>query len=288
MKLPREELRQSYHHSMSTFREEFLPFYSDPDQWAQEPFRIFGNLYYIGDRRVCMYLVDTGHGLVMFDAGYGMTTHMIEDSIRGLGFDPADIRYLVISHGHFDHFGSADELRRRYGTQVCMSTVDWDLIQKNPDLALMRLGPYPDDPICQPDLLLKDGQILTLGSTKIRCVLSPGHTYGALSFFFDISDGRTTCRAGYLGGAGLFTMHGQYCKDNGLPEGKPYRMKETLEKLRKESVDVVLDNHPDKFGPLYLYRHELTRQPEDWLRYLDLVQQRVEEFIALGHAESFE
>jgi metallo-beta-lactamase class B len=235
-----------------------------------------------------MYLLDTGAGLVMFDAGYGMTTHMIENSIRSLGFEPSDIKYLLISHGHFDHFGSADVLRQRYGMKVCMSAVDWDNIDKNPDLALMRLGPCPDDPICKPDILLEDGQVLSLGTTAIRCVLSPGHTYGAMSFFFDVSDGRNTCRVGYLGGAGCFSMHGQYCKDNGLPEGKPYRMLETLKKLRKEPVDILLDNHPDKLGPLNLHRHGLTRQPGDWLRYLELVEQRVEEFIALGHAESFE
>lgn len=288
MKLTREELRQSYRRSMDTFRDDHLPFYDDPEPWAQEPFRIFGDLYYIGDRRVCMYLIDTGEGLIMFDAGYGMTTHMIESSIRKLGFDPAQIRYLIVSHGHFDHFGSAEVLRQRYGMEVCMGAVDWGNIEKNPDLALMRLGPYPDAPICRPDLLLNDGQILTLGGTSVRCVLSPGHTYGAMSFFFDVSDGETTCRVGYLGGAGCFSMHGQYCRDNGLPEGKPYRMLETLEKLRHEPVDVVLDNHPDQFGPLHLYRNGLTRQPGDWPRYLELVRQRVEEFIALGHAESFE
>lgn len=287
-KLTTEELRQSYHRSMDTFRDDFLPFYENPEEWSQEAFQIFGNLYYIGDRRVCMYLVDTGDGLVMFDAGYGMTTHMIEHSIRSLGFDPSGIKYLLISHGHFDHFGSADVLRERYGMQVCMSAVDGAALEKNPALALMRLGPYPDAAVCRPDRLLQDGEVLTLGNTSVRCVLSPGHTYGAMSFFFDVSDGKTTCRVGYLGGAGCFTMHGQYCKDNGLPEGKPYRMKETLDKLRKEPVDIVLDNHPDRYGPLLLHRGQQTRQPGDWLRYLDLVEENVDRFIALGHAESFE
>ena len=105
----------TYETAFSVFAPNLQPFYDDPRPFALDPFRIFGNLYYVGDKKVCMHLIDTGDGLILFDCGYGHTTEMIEESIRGVGFDPADVKINIISHGHFDHFGSANELREKYG-----------------------------------------------------------------------------------------------------------------------------------------------------------------------------
>ena len=72
------------------------------------PFRIIGNTYFVGTYQASAHLIDTGDGLILFDTGYGNTTHMLLDSIRSLGFDPMDIKYIIHSHGHFDHFGSGN------------------------------------------------------------------------------------------------------------------------------------------------------------------------------------
>ena len=85
-------------------------FYDHPEAYTIAPFQIFGNLWYVGDQKVTSHLIDTGDGLILFDTGYGHTTHMMLDSIRGAGFDPMDIKIIIHSHGHFDHFGSGQEL----------------------------------------------------------------------------------------------------------------------------------------------------------------------------------
>ena len=90
-------------------------YFAHPEKFRLEPFCIFGNLYYVGDRKVTSHLIDTGDGLILFDTGYGHTTHMMLDSIRGAGFDPMDIKIIIHSHGHFDHFGSGNELRKLTG-----------------------------------------------------------------------------------------------------------------------------------------------------------------------------
>ena len=90
------EASKQYWKIYNSFRERHRAFYEDPEKGRMEPFHIFGNLYYVGDKHVCMHLIDTGAGLVLFDCGYGHTTHMIEDSIRKLGFDPKDLKYIII------------------------------------------------------------------------------------------------------------------------------------------------------------------------------------------------
>ena len=101
---PREE-------TIDRFVELFEDFYAHPQQYTIEPFRIYGNLYYVGDQKVCMHLLSTEEGLILFDCGYGNTTEYIEASIRKLGFDPHDLKYIIVTHGHFDHFGSGNVLR---------------------------------------------------------------------------------------------------------------------------------------------------------------------------------
>ena len=113
----------------ASFLEGHREYYADTASFAVEPFRIFGNLYYVGDRKVCCHLLDTGAGLILFDTGYRNAVHLYLESIRKLGFDPADIKYIIHSHEHFDHFGGSNEIRALYGSKVCMSAVGTALLR---------------------------------------------------------------------------------------------------------------------------------------------------------------
>jgi len=222
-----------YTETYNTFRDNFRQFYEDPETGRVAPFCIFGNLYFVGDKHVCMHLVDTGSGLILIDCGYGQTTYMIEESIRELGFRPEDLKYIVISHGHFDHFGSGNTLRERYGCKILMSRVDRDLIRERPDRALCQLGPDVNMPMCWPDDVIDDGDELTLGNTTIRFLLAPGHTMGTLAFFLDVTDGETVKRAGCWGGVGFFTVYKEHSRVFGLPQNKCELM---IQSARKPSA----------------------------------------------------
>lgn len=281
------EASKQYWKIYNSFRERHRAFYEDPERGRMEPFRIFGNLYYVGDKHVCMHLIDTGAGLVLFDCGYGHTTHMIEDSIRGLGFSLEDLRWIFITHGHFDHFGSGNELRRRYGCKIFMSRVDRDLICQRPDRALCSLGPDVNMEICWPDEVIDDGDELTLGNTTFRFHLAPGHTMGALAFFFDAVDGTEVKRAGCIGGVGLFTMYKEHSRKFDLPMNKAELMLETIRKMRSEQVDIHLGNHLDNNATLEK-RQQMLEVPgcnpfvdeTCWPNFLDDLEVRVKQLIA--------
>ena len=72
----------------------------NPELQRVAPFQVFDNLYYVGARWVSAWLLVSDQGLILFDALYGDLTDLAIDSIRELGFDPDDIRYVIVSHGH--------------------------------------------------------------------------------------------------------------------------------------------------------------------------------------------
>ena len=285
--------RYNYHFSdnppYAQVEANFIPnlqdFYDNPDKYALEPFQIFGNLYYVGDKKVTSHLIDTGDGLILFDTGYGHTLPMQLHSIRALGFDPMDIRYIIHSHGHFDHFGSGNELRALTGAKVCMSGVDTRLLREKPERALIQWGPRPNDPVCWPDVELEDGDHIRLGNTDITCVLSPGHTCGTMTFFFDVTDGEKTLRAGYFGGAGLLTVYKDYCRKFDLPLNKSQMLADTLQKLKAYHVDVMLGNHPPQNRTLEKRQWMLDHpgendflDPDAWLQFLEAQEERLRDF----------
>ena len=86
-------------------------------------------MYYIGIGWVSAYLVDTGDGLIMIDALYGDFVDTAIEDIKGLGFDPEDLEYILVTHGHFDHVGGAGEFQQQFGAQVVMTEADWELTE---------------------------------------------------------------------------------------------------------------------------------------------------------------
>lgn len=99
-------------------------YWTEQNTRYMEPFRMFGNVYYVGDSWVCVHLIDTGDGLLLIDAGNCENTAMLIYSIWKAGFDPADVKWLIISHGHVDHIGGAKFMREMFGTKIYMGAPD--------------------------------------------------------------------------------------------------------------------------------------------------------------------
>ena len=268
-----------------------LPKYNEhPEFYRLGPFRIFGNLYYVGDRKVCPQLVDTGEGLILFDTGYGPETHLLMENIRTLGFRLEDIKIIIHTHGHFDHFGGTDQIKAISGAKVYMSRVDTQLLREKPDRSLISWGYDPSMPIPWPDVEIEDGDHIRLGNTDILCRLAPGHTPGTMCFFFDVTDGEKNYRVGYWGGVGLNQMKKEFCQKYDLPQGAFYTMLTTIEKLWNEPVDITLGNHPPQNATLQKRQWMLQNpgsnpfiDPTTWQIQLATLKENCEKAIALGY-----
>ncbi len=253
-----------------------------------EPFRIYGNLYYVGDAYVCIHLVDTGEGLVLIDSGYPCSIHLLTEAIYRLGFDPHDIRYILHTHGHYDHFGASGEYRRLYGCRLLMSRVDAELLREKPELALTSYSGLPYIYVPEFEGVLEDGGAFTLGNLIVRSVLVPGHTQGALCFFFDVWDKDKALRAALFGGVGAGTLHRSYLTEYGRPLTLQRDFLDSLEKVRPQRVDITLGNHPgnnDTLGKRARRQQEGGNpfiDPSEWDYFLSATR---EKFIGLFAGE---
>lgn len=221
-----------------------MEFFNHPSSARIEPFKIADNLYYVGDKKVCCHLIDTGDGLILIDSGYLGTAHLLVDSIWRIGFDPADIKIILHTHGHSDHFGASSEFARMYGCKLAISRIDADLVRRNAVGGCIGGSLHPLAKAPEFDMLLEDGDTVELGNVRIRCVLSPGHTEGVLSLFFDTEYQGISYSVGLFGGAGTNALTLPYLYKNDYPEDLPNTMLKTIDMLGDLSVDIHLGNHP--------------------------------------------
>jgi metallo-beta-lactamase class B len=218
-----------------------------PDDPELEPTRVFDNLYALGRTSTVVWAITTPHGIVLIDAGYAdQLESVLLPGLRTLGLDPNDVKYVLLGHGHADHFGGASYFQQR-GARVVLSAADWDLIENPPAPAPGNASTAPALPPPKRDLVAEDGRPIALGGLVITPVLIPGHTPGALGFVFDVKDGDRTHTAALFGGSILLSAR---ISDDGL-EQYLRSIEHFAATTRERRVDVEIQNHPlyDGFSP---------------------------------------
>jgi metallo-beta-lactamase class B len=211
------------------------------------PFKIFDNLYYVGIDWVSSYLITTEDGLILVDALYrNYPAHIIE-SIKELGFNPKDIKYILCTHGHYDHCEGADTLQKITHARIGMTEPDWEIAEgkikndyANVNTRLTR------------DWVIHDGDSLKLGGTTLNFFVTPGHTLGVLSISFPVHDGSNSYKAFMLGGVGL--------NFEGVTQTELYL--NSIDRLLKmKGIQVNITNHPDPGRIFQRARLLKTRAP---------------------------
>lgn len=190
---------------------------------AMEPFRMIGNVYFVGSYPASSHLIDTGEGLILIDTGYADTLFLLINSIYKLGFSPYDIKYIIHTHWHRDHTEASAALKHLSGAKALIGAKDAENAKK----------------FFEPDILLYDGDVIRLGNTSIEVMETPGHTEGCISLFFETEEEGIKYHVGTFGGAGDNTLHYDTLE---FPDAREcYRS--SLEKLRKKKVNVFIGNH---------------------------------------------
>lgn len=208
------------------------------------PFQIYGNLYYVGDSWVCTHLIDTGDGLLLIDSGNCGATAMLINAIWEAGFNPKDVKWIITSHGHVDHIGSANFFKEMFGTKLYLGEPDAKMFLENPELAFIQDSPNILDSIFEPDVTIKDGDVIVFGKMKFEFFLVPGHTDGCIAFFFDLTDGTEVKRAGYYGGFGFNTLQKDFLIEIGDESFNNRNIYlESINKVKNIDVDIFVPNH---------------------------------------------
>jgi metallo-beta-lactamase class B len=144
-----------------------------------EPFKVFDNLYYIGPGYVSVWLLTTPEGNILFDTAQEPYVDFVMGNIRKVGVDPKTIKYIVLSHGHIDHFGGAARIQEASGARVAAAEEDWKMIEQAGGRQGRSGAPPPLVP--KRDLVIKEGDKLTVGDQKLTFHLTPGHTPGVVT-----------------------------------------------------------------------------------------------------------
>jgi metallo-beta-lactamase class B len=168
----------------------------DPQGQRVEPYKAFDNVWYVGVCWVSAWVVRTSDGVVLIDTLHDPFTPLLLDNLKKVGVQPADIKYVLMTHGHLDHAGGAYALKPLTAARFVMAQRGWD------EGAAAAKGPRPWAMIA-PDLVLKDGDSVTVGDTVFTLYETPGHTFGTASYSFPVRDGDRKYRAFTVGGLGL-------------------------------------------------------------------------------------
>jgi len=214
-----------------------------------EPVKILDNLYYFGFNSIGAWAIPTSDGIILIDALNTVkeSEEIIEPALRKVGLNPANVKMIIVGHGHFDHFGGTPYFQEKYGAKVAMSAQDWDLIERpNPNANPAQANrPRP-----KRDVVVTDGQKITLGDTTITLYVTPGHTVGSLAYIIPGKYRGQPLNVLMLSGANI------------TPDKASLTAFESaLDKAKAAKTQMLLNGHPGLFGDELGWMNALRANP---------------------------
>lgn len=219
-----------------------------PSPWAAsnpgwiepiEPFRIYGEVYYVGTRGLASLLIATPEGHFLIDGGLPENANVIAGNIKTLGFDIKDVKYLLNSHAHSDHSGGLAALKAMTGAAMVASEGDRPALEGG-----FYQGSEDDHDFAAPpvkvDRTIGDGETLTVGGTRLTAHLTPGHTKGCTSWTMNAATREILFFCSATVAANRLVGPPQY-------EGIVEDYRATFAKTKSWRPDVFLANHPEFF-----------------------------------------
>jgi metallo-beta-lactamase class B len=215
-----------------------------------EPVQIFDNLWYFGFNTIGAWAIQTSDGIIMIDALNTVqeAETIIEPSLRKVGLDPANVKYVIVGHGHFDHFGGAPYFQDKYKSRIAMSALDWDLIERpNPNANPAQASrPRP-----KRDVVVTDGQKITVGDTTITLAVTPGHTVGSLAYLIPVKYQGRPLTALMLSGANITPDRASLNAFN-----------KALDGAKAAGAQALFNGHPGLFGDENGWMDQLRKNPK--------------------------
>ncbi len=222
--------------------------------WNQpvEPFRIAGNLYYVGASDITSFLITTPEGHVVIDGGFPETAPLIRDSIVKLGYALEDVKILLTNHAHFDHAGGLAALKQWTGAELWVSEGDAGVVEAGGAGDHLLSAADNSFPAVAVDRRLSDGDSVTLGGTTLTAHLTAGHTRGCTSYSLRVDDGGETLDV--VSVCSLTVLQGVELIDNATFPEVADAFAASFERLETLPCDVFLSSHGSFF--------DLTRKRE--------------------------
>ncbi len=220
---------------------------SDCDEWnkPREPFKIFGNSYFVGTDGLSAILIAGNQGLILLDGGLEQSAALIDANIRKLGFKTEDVKLIVNSHGHYDHAGGIAALQRASGATVAASPSGADALQRGEnttDDPQYGFGKAENGfPPVKNVKVIKDSEVLTVGNISITAVFTPGHTPGRTTWTWRSCEGSQCLNLVYADSISAVAAPG--FKYTAEPE-RVNAFRRSISRLGELPCDIVVSTHP--------------------------------------------
>jgi metallo-beta-lactamase class B len=224
-----------------------------PTSNTAESAKIFDNLYFVGIPAVSAWAITTSNGIIVIDSlnNAREAETFIEGGLRKVGLDPAQVKYVLITHGHTDHFGGAQYLADKLHAQLVMSETDWNFLATQQPSTNPNRGPIP-----KRGMSVRDGEKLMVGDTSIEIYETPPHTPGTVSLIIPLRDGNVR-HVGALWGGNSFNF--QPTEANFTTYANSVAKFAQIAKER--GADVQMSNHPNFDEALEKIAKLKTRAP---------------------------
>ncbi|MEW6211292.1 MAG: subclass B3 metallo-beta-lactamase [Acidobacteriota bacterium] len=232
--------------------------------WNQpvKPYRVIGNIYYVGAAEVSSFLITTPQGHILLDSGFAETVPLIRDNLAKLGFRLEDIKILINSHAHYDHCGGLAELKELTGAKLAASEADAALLARGGKDDFQWGDRFAYRPVTV-DRALRDKDTVELGGVVMTARLTPGHTKGCTTWTMKVREGDRKLDVVFVGSASIpgykllgnakypriaedyahtfEVLKGLKCDVFLAPHGSFFSMKEKMARAEKGDKDVFID-----------------------------------------------
>ena len=256
-------------------------------EWTKPfpPFKILGNIYWVGTYDLSTYLITTPQGNILINSGLAETVPLIKSGVEQLGFKMSDTKILLATHGHFDHVAGMAALKKMTGAKMVMSEQDAELLESGGKVDF-RFGDSPEarfTPVTV-DRKLKDGDKISLGGTVITAHHHPGHTKGATSFTLEVREGAKTYRVGIVNMGSI----NPGVKVTGMPKypGIMQDYARTFHDQKEMKIDVWLASHAaqfklhEKYKPGDAYNPDRFVDPKGFREAVEKLEKTYQEQLA--------
>ncbi|NMR34496.1 subclass B3 metallo-beta-lactamase [Chryseobacterium aquaticum] len=249
-----------------------------PKEWSQsyEPFRIAGNLYYVGTYDLASYLVVTDNGNILINTGLANSLSIIKNNIKKLGFKYQDTKILLLTQAHYDHLGAMAAIKKETGAKLYADEADADAL-KSGGKSDYELGKYgvTFKPV-NPDYILKDQNVVTIGDTKLTMLHHPGHTKGSCSFLFETKDSKRSYKV-LIANMPTIIIDKKFSEVTAYPSiEKDYEY--TLNAMKNLDFDIWVASHASQFDlhkkrkPKDQYNPKVFMNKKEYLDELDSLE----------------
>lgn len=249
------------------------------DEWnaPREPFRVFGNTYYVGTSGLSSILIASSQGLILLDGGLPQSAPRIDANIRTLGFKTADIRLILNSHAHYDHAGGIAALQRASGAKVAASPEGAKAIESggprrdDPQFAFGASGRFPRVKRVQ---VVRDGEVLRVGDLAVTAHFTPGHTPGGTTWSWRACEGERCLDVVYADSLNPVAAPGfRFGGTPGHP-GVEATLRRSLARVTGLPCDILLTVHPEASA---LSSSGVLVDPQACRAYADRMAQRLDQ-----------